>query len=61
MLVRAGSVLGAVAALGIFVTPAAAGAPLPWAPPPVNSCGEVGFDPAAREPDPSVPVTPWNC
>lgn len=31
------------------VTPAR-GAPHPWAPPPVNSCGETGFDPLLREP-----------
>ncbi|MEU7629955.1 DUF4185 domain-containing protein [Nocardia sp. NPDC049220] len=33
-------------------------APFPWAPPPVNSCGEVGFDPLAREPDPALPPPP---
>ncbi|MGW0180886.1 DUF4185 domain-containing protein [Nocardia sp. NPDC003345] len=33
-------------------------APFPWAPPPVNVCGEVGLDPLAREPDPSVPPPP---
>nr|WP_245550732.1 DUF4185 domain-containing protein [Nocardia paucivorans] len=33
-------------------------APHPWAPPPVNSCGEVGFDPLARQPDPSAPPSP---
>jgi hypothetical protein len=33
-------------------------APLPWAPPPVNACGETGFDPRAREPDPNAPPPP---
>ncbi|QIS07042.1 DUF4185 domain-containing protein [Nocardia brasiliensis] len=42
---------------GVLTTPAQAG-PLPWAPAPVNSCGEVGFDPRLREPDPAQPVPP---
>lgn len=33
-------------------------APHPWAPPPVNECGEVGFDPLDRAPDPSAPPPP---
>ncbi|NUS93034.1 MAG: DUF4185 domain-containing protein [Nocardia sp.] len=33
-------------------------APFPWAPPPVNACGETGFDPLAREPDPAAPPAP---
>ncbi|QIS16856.1 DUF4185 domain-containing protein [Nocardia arthritidis] len=38
--------------------PAAEAARHPWAPPPVNSCGETGFDPLNREPDPSLPPPP---
>ncbi|MFF2555744.1 DUF4185 domain-containing protein [Nocardia sp. NPDC058058] len=34
-------------------TPAAAGPVRPWAAPPVNSCGETGFDPLARQADPT--------
>ncbi|MEU0542561.1 DUF4185 domain-containing protein [Nocardia sp. NPDC005978] len=30
----------------------------PWAPPPVNSCGETGFDPLRRDPEPGAPVPP---
>ncbi|WP_328389620.1 DUF4185 domain-containing protein [Nocardia sp. NBC_00416] len=45
--------------VGYVVVPIPArAAPHPWAPPPVNDCGEVGFDPLAREPDPSVPPPP---
>nr|WP_155980714.1 DUF4185 domain-containing protein [Nocardia sp. CNY236] len=33
-------------------------APFPWKPPPVNSCGEIGFDPLARLPDPAQPPPP---
>lgn len=44
---------------GLLSVPApVTAAPHPWAPPPVNSCGEVGFDPLAREPDPSAPPGP---
>ncbi|WP_024801434.1 DUF4185 domain-containing protein [Nocardia sp. BMG51109] len=43
-------------ALGL-AAPAAA-APAPWAPAPVNACGETGFDPLAREPDPNAPPAP---
>ncbi|WP_370011175.1 DUF4185 domain-containing protein [Nocardia cyriacigeorgica] len=44
---------------GVLAVPAPVqAAPFPWAPPPVNSCGEVGFDPLAREPDPSQPPAP---
>ncbi|WP_280468694.1 DUF4185 domain-containing protein [Nocardia cyriacigeorgica] len=44
---------------GVLAVPAPVQAiPHPWAPPPVNSCGEVGFDPLAREPDPSQPPAP---
>ncbi|WP_227999307.1 DUF4185 domain-containing protein [Nocardia australiensis] len=39
-------------------TPVATAAPFPWAPPPVNSCGETGFDPLNREPDPATPPAP---
>ncbi|GAM44489.1 DUF4185 domain-containing protein [Nocardia seriolae] len=35
--------------------PATASPLAPWEPPPVNACGETGFDPLAREPDPSLP------
>ncbi len=41
------------------VVPAPATAELaPWAPPPKNACGETGFDPLAREPDPNAPPPP---
>ncbi|WP_433197048.1 DUF4185 domain-containing protein [Nocardia sp. CA-107356] len=39
-------------------TPLARAAQHPWAPPPVNSCGEIGFDPVNREPDPNAPPPP---
>ncbi|MET7770442.1 DUF4185 domain-containing protein [Nocardia sp. NPDC005366] len=38
--------------------PVAQAAPAPWAPPPTNVCGEIGFDPLARESDPSLPPAP---
>ncbi|WP_278261187.1 DUF4185 domain-containing protein [Nocardia sp. AG03] len=41
----------------VLAAPAHA-APLPWAPPPVNICGETGFDPANRLPDPAAPPAP---
>ncbi|WP_406234834.1 DUF4185 domain-containing protein [Nocardia sp. NBC_01009] len=44
---------------GLVAVPAPAqAAPHPWAPAPVNSCGETGFDPLAREPDPNAPPPP---
>ncbi|WP_433667596.1 DUF4185 domain-containing protein [Nocardia sp. CA-136227] len=47
--------LSAVVTLGAMLLPAtpAAAAPRPWAPAPVNSCGETGFDPVNRQADPS--------
>ncbi|WP_280254833.1 DUF4185 domain-containing protein [Nocardia wallacei] len=53
----------APALFGVLLTAAglsapAAAAPAPWAPPPVNACGETGFDPLAREPDPNAPPPP---
>ncbi|WP_148307101.1 DUF4185 domain-containing protein [Nocardia nova] len=45
-------------AFGALV-PAPASAELaPWAPPPKNACGETGFDPLARRPDPNAPPPP---
>ncbi|WP_327145764.1 DUF4185 domain-containing protein [Nocardia sp. NBC_01327] len=44
-----------VLTLGAVLLPAApavAGPVHPWAAPPVNSCGETGFDPLARQPNP---------
>ncbi|RJO76977.1 DUF4185 domain-containing protein [Nocardia panacis] len=38
--------------------PSASAEPHPWQPPPVNACGETGFDPLAREPDPNLPPQP---
>lgn len=43
--------------IGALTTPASA-APAPWAPPPVNACGETGLDPRARQPDPNLPPPP---
>ncbi|MFF0541423.1 DUF4185 domain-containing protein [Nocardia thailandica] len=41
---------------GVVGLPAPTGAaPFPWAPPPVNMCGETGFDPLDRLPDPAAP------
>jgi len=52
------ALLGVVLA-GLLTVPTPAKAELhPWAPPPVNECGEVGFDPLARKPDPSAPPAP---
>ncbi|MGW5386608.1 DUF4185 domain-containing protein [Nocardia sp. NPDC003963] len=50
--------LGLVLAGYVVVPVPARSAPFPWAPPPVNACGETGFDPLAREPDPSAPPAP---
>ena len=51
--------LGVALAVGASTcAPTAVAAPLPWAPPPVNECGETGFDPALREPDPNAPAPP---
>ncbi|WP_051163308.1 DUF4185 domain-containing protein [Nocardia brevicatena] len=49
---------GAIFAGPLIVPLPAHAAPHPWAPPPVNSCGETGFDPLARGPDPSAPPLP---
>lgn len=43
--------------LTVPIAPATAG-PFPWLPPPVNSCGETGFDPLNRQPDPVLPPPP---
>lgn len=44
---------------GAVLLPAPARADLaPWAPPAVNACGETGFDPRARQPDPNAPPPP---
>lgn len=51
----------AVTGLLLFgaVAPVPASAELaPWAPPPKNACGETGFDPLARQPDPNAPAPP---
>ncbi|MFE3542028.1 DUF4185 domain-containing protein [Nocardia sp. NPDC059177] len=52
-----GSAALGVALAALLVVPAQA-APQPWAPPPVNVCGETGFDPLNRLPDPSAPPAP---
>ncbi|WP_235916079.1 DUF4185 domain-containing protein [Antrihabitans cavernicola] len=57
MLQRVGTGLCVVAAVCALAAPSSA-APLPYAPPPVNSCGEVGFDPVVRQPDPKAPPAP---
>ena len=57
MLQRVGIGLGAIGVLCALAAPSSA-APLPYAPPPVNQCGEVGFDPANRLPDPKAPPAP---
>lgn len=50
-----GSVLTGLLLIGTLL-PAPARADLaPWAPPPKNACGETGFDPLARKPDPNAP------
>ncbi|WP_069164966.1 DUF4185 domain-containing protein [Nocardia altamirensis] len=46
------------ALLLILPVPPAQAGPLPWAPAPVNSCGEIGFDPRDRTPDPALPPPP---
>lgn len=48
--------LGALLAVTLAV-PAYA-APFPWMPPPINICGETGFDPLNRLPDPAAPPAP---
>lgn len=55
-LVPHSTALGAFLAV-LLAVPAQA-TPFPWAPPPVNICGETGFDPLAREPDPAAPDPP---
>ncbi|MEU1425673.1 DUF4185 domain-containing protein [Nocardia sp. NPDC005746] len=53
--------LSSLAMAGVMVlpgVPATANALAPWAPPPLNACGETGFDPLAREPDPDLPPPP---
>lgn len=53
------SALFGVLLIGALAVPAPAGAaPLPWQPPPKNACGETGFDPRARQPDPHAPPAP---
>lgn len=54
---RIGTGLCTVAVLFSLPAPSSA-APLPFVPPPVNSCGETGFDPARRQPDPNAPPPP---
>ncbi|WP_433757863.1 DUF4185 domain-containing protein [Nocardia sp. CA-135398] len=52
-------ILGVLLAGALTVpTPAARAAQHPWAPPPVNNCGEIGFDPLNRAPDPNAPPPP---
>lgn len=51
---RTASVLAGVAVVGLVCVNPTSAAPHPWAPAPVNSCGEVGFDPLAREPEPGT-------
>lgn len=58
MLERVGAALCALLVVGIGAAPSSSAAPLPWAPAPVNSCGEVGFDPVVRLPDPNAPPAP---
>ncbi|MBW0275835.1 carbohydrate-binding protein [Nocardia sp. MH4] len=48
--------LGALLAV-VLAAPVLA-APFPWTPPPVNICGETGFDPLNRLPDPAAPPPP---
>lgn len=48
--------LGALLAV-VLAAPALA-TPFPWTPPPVNICGETGFDPLNRLPDPAAPPPP---
>lgn len=50
--------LSVLAVLAVSGNPSGWADPLPWAPPPVNGCGEVGFDPQARQPDPHAPPAP---
>ncbi|WP_019932032.1 DUF4185 domain-containing protein [Nocardia sp. BMG111209] len=46
-----------VLASGVLTLPAVA-EPAAWAPRPVNACGEIGFDPLSRKPDPLAPPAP---
>ncbi|NNH73908.1 DUF4185 domain-containing protein [Nocardia uniformis] len=55
---RTTSILAGAALLGLVCVKPTAAAPHPWAPAPVNSCGEVGFDPLAREPEPGSTPDP---
>jgi hypothetical protein len=48
----------AVAVVAVTTAQSGRATPLPWAPAPVNACGETGLDPAAREPNPNAPVPP---
>ncbi|WP_067567858.1 DUF4185 domain-containing protein [Nocardia acidivorans] len=62
-----GLILSGVLAIGAIMLPAAPAAAVPaWQPPPVNSCGETGFDPLKRQsnpeggapqPDPTIRLT----
>ncbi|MFJ4655893.1 DUF4185 domain-containing protein [Nocardia sp. NPDC088792] len=54
--------LSGVLSLGVALVPAvpASAGPAPWAPAPVNSCGEIGFDPLARQPNPDATQQPPN-
>ncbi|WP_067834802.1 DUF4185 domain-containing protein [Nocardia lijiangensis] len=52
------ALFGVLLAGALSVPAPAQAAPHPWAPPPVNLCGETGFDPLARRPDPSLPPPP---
>ncbi len=57
-LLRQGAVTAAVAVIAVATAQSGRAEPLPWAPAPVNACGETGLDPAARRPDPKAPVPP---
>ncbi|MGW4530387.1 DUF4185 domain-containing protein [Nocardia sp. NPDC004340] len=53
--------LSSLAMAGVMLlpgVPATANALAPWAPPPLNACGETGFDPQARKPNPDLPPPP---
>ncbi|WP_084478457.1 DUF4185 domain-containing protein [Nocardia jejuensis] len=59
--IPAALLLSSVLTAGTLLLPAAPAqaSPLaPWAPPPVNSCGETGFDPLARKPQTENPPPP---
>lgn|GEM_PF-1052834 len=57
-MLRQVAVAATVVVVAVAVAQAGRADPLGWVPAPMNACGEAGFDPQDRLPDPDAPVPP---